>query len=88
VPTLDKHILSILGEAPEALFACDIAERLNKKLRPDSAYTTVEVAKQLKGMTDQVAQLPERTLDDQAIDGFDRRLARFSDPLGQSPWHQ
>jgi hypothetical protein len=59
VPTLDEHILRILGEATEALFASDIAERLNKELRPDSAYITVDVAKHLRGMTDQVAQLPD-----------------------------
>ena len=59
VPTLDEHILRIIGEAPEALFASEITERLNKELRPDSAYTTVEIAKHLKGMSDQVAQLPD-----------------------------
>jgi hypothetical protein len=59
VPTLDEHILRILGEASEGLFASDIAERLNKELRPDSAYIRAEVAKLLKGMTDQVAQLPD-----------------------------
>jgi hypothetical protein len=59
VPSLDGHIVRILGEATEALFASDIAERLNQELRPDSAYITVEVAKLLKGMTDQVAQLPD-----------------------------
>jgi len=59
VPTLDEHILRLLGEAPEALFASEIAERLNKGLRPDTAYTTVEVAKHLKGMSDRVAQLPD-----------------------------
>jgi len=30
MPTIDDHILRILGEAPEGLFASDIAEGLNK----------------------------------------------------------
>jgi hypothetical protein len=59
VPTLDEHILRILGEATEALFASDIAERLNRELRPDSAFATVEIATHMRGMTDQVAQLPD-----------------------------
>ena len=59
MPSLNERILHILGEAPEALFTSEIAERLNKELRPDSAFTTVEVAKHLKGMSDQVAQLPD-----------------------------
>lgn len=59
LPTLDEHILRLLDEGPEALFASEIAERLNKGLRPDSAYTTVEVAKHLKDMSDRVARLPD-----------------------------
>ena len=59
MPTIDEHILRILGEVQEAQFASDIAERLNKELRPDTAYKTVDVAKHLKGMTDQIAQLPD-----------------------------
>jgi hypothetical protein len=59
MPTIDEHILRILGEAPEGLFAPDIAECLNKELRPDTAYKTVDVAKHLKAMSDQVAQLPD-----------------------------
>jgi hypothetical protein len=57
--TLDEHILRILGEGSEGLFASDIAERLNKELRPDSECKTVDVAAHLKGMSDQVAQLPD-----------------------------
>jgi hypothetical protein len=57
--TPEEHILRILGEASAGLFASEIAEHLNKELRPDSAHTTVEVAKRLKSMSDQVAQLPD-----------------------------
>lgn len=59
MPTIDEHILRILGEASEGLFASEIAERLNKELRPVMAYKTMDVAKNLKGMSDQVAQLPD-----------------------------
>ena len=59
MPTLDEHILRILGEASKGLFASDIAERLNKELRPDTEYKTTDVANHLKGMSDQVAQLPD-----------------------------
>jgi hypothetical protein len=59
VSTLDEHIPRILGETATALFASEIAERLNKELRPDTAYTTVEIAKHLKAMSDQIAQLPD-----------------------------
>ena len=58
-PTLEEYILRILGEASEALFSFEIAERLNKELRPDRAYSTAEVVKLLKGMSDQVAQLSD-----------------------------
>ena len=56
--TLDEHIMRILSEASEGLFASEITERLNRELRPDRAYTTVEVTKHLRGMSDHVAQLP------------------------------
>ncbi len=59
MPTHEGHILGILGEAKEPLFASEIAERLNSELRPDSAYSTMEVAKRLKSMSEQVAQLPD-----------------------------
>jgi hypothetical protein len=59
VPNLDEYILRNLSEAPEALFSSEIAERLNKELRPDRAYSTAEIIKHLKGMSDQVAQLPD-----------------------------
>jgi repressor of nif and glnA expression len=59
VPNLEEYILRILGEATEALFSSEIAERLNKELRPDRAYSTAEIVKHLKGMSDQVAQLPD-----------------------------
>lgn len=59
MPTHEEHILRILGEAKEPLFASEIAERLNSELRPDSAYSTMEVAKRLKNMSEQVALLPD-----------------------------
>lgn len=59
MPSLEENIVRILGEATEGLFASEIAARLNKQLRPDRAHTTVEVARHLKTMTDQVAQLPD-----------------------------
>jgi hypothetical protein len=59
MPTVDDHILHILGEAPEGLFASDIAERLNKELSPDSAYESVDVANYVKGMSNLIAQLPD-----------------------------
>ena len=59
MPAIDEHILPILGEASEGLFASDIAERLNKEMRPDTEYKTADVAKHLKGMSDQVVQLPD-----------------------------
>jgi predicted Zn-ribbon and HTH transcriptional regulator len=57
VPTHEENILCILGEAKEPLFASEIAEHLNSELRPDRAYSTVEVAKCMKSMREQVAQL-------------------------------
>ena len=59
MPTLDEHILRILSEATEALFASDIAERLNKELRSDSAYKSVDIANYVKGMSNLIAQLPD-----------------------------
>ena len=59
MPTLDEHIVRILSEASEGLFASEITELLNKELRPDKAHTTPEVTKHLKGMSDKVAQLPD-----------------------------
>jgi predicted Zn-ribbon and HTH transcriptional regulator len=54
VPTHEEHILRILGEAKEPLFASEIAEHLNSELRPDGAYSTMEVAKRLKSMSEQL----------------------------------
>ena len=59
MPTHEEHILRILGEAKEPLFASEIAERLNSELRPDCACSRMEVAKRLKSMSEQVAQLPD-----------------------------
>ena len=54
MPTHEEHILRILGEAKEPLFASEIAEHLNSELRPDSAYSTIEVTKRLKSMSEQL----------------------------------
>ena len=62
MPTHEEHILRILGEPKEPLFASEIAEHLKSELRPDSAYSTMEVAKRLKSMSEQVARLPTRCL--------------------------
>ena len=59
MPTLDEHILRILGEALEGLFASDIAERLNRELRPASAYKSVDIANYVKGMSNLITQLPD-----------------------------
>jgi hypothetical protein len=59
LPTHEEHSLRILGEATEPLFASEITERLNRKLRLDAAYTTTELAGRLKAMTEQVAQPPD-----------------------------
>ena len=54
---LDEHILRILAEANEGLFSSELTERLNKEVRPDSAYTTAQIAHHLKVMADHVVQL-------------------------------
>ena len=59
MPTHEEHMLRILGEAKDPLLASEIAERLNSELRPDSAYSTMEVSKRLNSMSEQVAQLPD-----------------------------
>jgi hypothetical protein len=59
MPTLDDYILRILGEAPEGLFAFEIAERLNRELRPDGAYKSVDITNCVKGMSNLIAQLPD-----------------------------
>jgi hypothetical protein len=51
MPTLDEHILRILGEAIEPLFPSDITERLNHELGRGSAYTRSEVMTSLQGLT-------------------------------------
>ena len=57
MPMLTKSTSCDSRRAKEPLFASEIAEHLNSELRPDSAYSTMEVAKRLKGMSEQVAQL-------------------------------
>jgi len=48
MPTHEEHIVRILGDATEPLFASEITERLNRELRPDAAYTTTEIAGRLR----------------------------------------
>lgn len=60
----------MLGEAIEGLFSSEIAEGLNRELRPDSAFITAEVAQHLKAMSDQVVQLPCRELSPFSLSQF------------------
>jgi hypothetical protein len=55
--TLDEHILRILAEATEGLFSSELTERLNKEVRPDSAYTSAQIAHHLKVMSEKFVQL-------------------------------
>jgi hypothetical protein len=57
--THEEHILRILSEATEPLFASEIVERLNLQLRPAAAYTTIEVGRVLQGLHEQVVLLPD-----------------------------
>jgi hypothetical protein len=59
MPTHEEHILRILGEAIEAIFPSEIAERLNDELRPGAAYTTAEVVTRLPALEKEVAQTPD-----------------------------
>ena len=59
MPTHEEHILRILGEAREPLFASEITEHLNDELRPGAAYTVPDVIGRLKSLHEQVAQLPD-----------------------------
>ena len=57
MPTLEEHVVRILGEATEPLFASEIADHLNRELR--TRYTNTEMVELLKRMPEQVAQLPD-----------------------------
>jgi hypothetical protein len=59
MPTLEEHILRILGEATEPLFPSEITERLNRELGAEATYTVTEVAACLWRFTDQLGQLPD-----------------------------
>jgi len=59
MPTHEEHILRILGETQEPLYASEIAERLNREVGPRGAYTATEVVKSLQALGDRVAQLPD-----------------------------
>ena len=59
MPTHDGHILRILGEATEPLFASEITERLNDELDPGAACTVPDVVGRLKTLSERVAQLPD-----------------------------
>jgi hypothetical protein len=57
VPTLEEHILRILGEATEPLFASEIADHLNREVR--TRLTNADIVELLKRLHEQVAQLPD-----------------------------
>jgi plasmid replication initiation protein len=59
MPTHEEHIIGILSEATEPLFASEIAERLNLQLRPAAAYTTIGVVRLLQGLHEQAVQLAD-----------------------------
>ena len=59
MPIHEEAVLRILSEATEALFASEIAERLNLQLRPAVAYTTTEVGRVLQGLHEQALQLAD-----------------------------
>ena len=59
MPTNEQHILLILGEAAEPLFASEITERLNNELDSGAASTVPDVIGRLKILSGQVAQLPD-----------------------------
>jgi predicted Zn-ribbon and HTH transcriptional regulator len=56
---LEEHILRILKEATEPLFTSEIAERVNRELRPAEAYKTIEAVKVLQGLHEQAVLLPD-----------------------------
>jgi hypothetical protein len=55
----EEAVVRILSEATEPLFASEIAERLNLKLRPAAAYTTIEVGRVLQGLREQAVLLAD-----------------------------
>jgi hypothetical protein len=57
MPTSEEHILRILSEAKEPLFASEIADHLNRELR--TRYTNTGTVELLKRLPEQVAQLPD-----------------------------
>ena len=57
--TYEEHILRVLGEALEPLYASEIADRLNEEVGPSAAYTAVEIVRRLQNLSAQVLQLPE-----------------------------
>ncbi|PYX03966.1 MAG: hypothetical protein DMG74_17970 [Acidobacteria bacterium] len=59
MPTHEEHILRILGEATDPLFPSEITDRLNHELVAGAAYTTTEIVSCLKGLSEEVAQMPD-----------------------------
>ena len=57
MPTFEEHILRILGEATEPLFASEIADHLNRELQ--TRYTNTGTVGLLKRLPEKVAQLPD-----------------------------
>jgi hypothetical protein len=58
-PPLKRTSCAFSAKLRKACSRLKLLHVLNKQLRPDRAHATVEVAKHLKDMTDQVAQLPD-----------------------------
>jgi hypothetical protein len=57
--THEEHMLRILGEALEPLFASEITERLNRELGQGSVYTVDEVATRLQRLEQKVDMLQD-----------------------------
>jgi hypothetical protein len=59
MPSCEQHILLVLVEVGEALFASEITNRINRKLGVGITYTTGQVVEHLKHLNEQVAPLPD-----------------------------
>ena len=59
MPTHDEHILRILSESEEPLFASEITDRLNAAMTIGNWYTIPYVVSRLKAMADWVKQDPD-----------------------------
>ena len=59
MPTHEELILRILSEATAPLFPSEITDRLNGELTAGAAYTNTEIVWRLKGLGEEVAQMPD-----------------------------